>query len=472
MGKDREGKYHPPKGKPSEAGNKKGITSPPVSKKKVKKQDQLENKYDLDSDNEAVENVKVMHPNRNENKNLDRQNPKDERDFRYKSLRRKPQEDAPDVEELNILALGELLEMSGSTNNECTSIYMPIDKSGVAMNEQVNKTLFKNLIKEARDSILDESILLTMEDLLNDDQFWSGVSSKGLAIFVTADFVRYVQLPIAPKSLIRNDNLFNIIPLIPHLAETNFFLLTLTKKGIKFFMGDKTRLKEIDIPGMPWGMDDVIHFEEKDDQKLFRTESGSAGKGASFHGMGDGKPDEKKNVEIYLTEVDKTLWKEFLHDKNAPLLLAGVDYIIAVYRKITRYNRVWEESIEGSPAYADEHELHSEACALLEPYFKDAQVAAHEKYGNLSATILASSDIQQVVRAAFDARIDTLFVRETEPIWGKYDMDSRSVVRHNQKRVGDNDLLNLAVTQTIMNGGKVYLLEENDDTEIKAIFRY
>lgn len=472
MGKDREGNYHPPKGKPSDTGNKKGITSPSISKKEVKKQDQLEDKYDVDADNDSIENVKMMHPNRNENKDLDRQNPKEDRDFKHKSFRGSAREDTIDIEELSLMELDELLEVSTSTNSECISIYMPIDKSGVAVNEQVNKTLFKNLMKEARNSIREESILLTVEDVLNDDLFWSGLSSKGLAVFVTTDFVRYLQLPTAPKSSIHNDNLFNVIPLIPHLSPSDFFLLAITKKGVKFFLADKTQLKEIDIPGMPWGMDDVIHFEEKGDQKLFRTESSSAGEGASFHGMGAGKPDEKKNVEMYLAEVDRTLWKEFLHDKKAPLILAGVDYMVAIYRNITKYNNVWEQAIDGSPAYADEHELHNQACELLESYFKETQVTALEKYGDLSATTLSSDDTQEIVRAAFDARIDTLFVKETAPIWGSFDIDSRSVARHNEKRVGDKDLLNLTATQTMINGGKVYLVEEDEAAEMKAIFRY
>src|SRR5690606_27448430 len=119
MGKDREGNYHPPKGKPSDEGNKKGITSPPVSKKKAQRQEDLEDKYDVDADNESAENIKMMHPNRNENKELDRQSPKEQHDFKNKNLSSREREDTIDIVQLNLSELDELLGVSASTNSEC-----------------------------------------------------------------------------------------------------------------------------------------------------------------------------------------------------------------------------------------------------------------------------------------------------------------------------------------------------------------
>jgi len=67
MGKDREGKFIPPKGKPSGDGNPKAGLKPVLSLENLEQRDEIADKYTEGQDTPAA-NVRVMHPNRNVDK--------------------------------------------------------------------------------------------------------------------------------------------------------------------------------------------------------------------------------------------------------------------------------------------------------------------------------------------------------------------------------------------------------------------
>jgi len=110
---------------------------------------------------------------------------------------------------------------------------------------------------------------------------------------------------------------FNILPLLPLMTDdAYFFLLMLSKKDARIFRGDAYGMELLEVEGLPNGMDDVIHFEEKDTQQTMRRAGAGAGRGAisgaNFHGHGPGLADETEWVIQYLKEVNQTLWTELL----------------------------------------------------------------------------------------------------------------------------------------------------------------
>jgi len=77
--------------------------------------------------------------------------------------------------------------------------------------------------------------------------------------------------------------------------------------------------------------------------------------------------------------------------------------------------------------------------------------------------------------AAYEGRIDTLFVSVGLQRWGLFDPDTNTVHLHPEPKPGDEDLLDFAAIQTFVNGGKVFAVEPEavpDDRNVAAIFRY
>jgi len=150
-------------------------------------------------------------------------------------------------------------------------------------------------------------------------------------------------------------------------AQLNFFVLIISKKQVKLFRGDLLGLKQIEISELPNGIEDVVHLEEKDDQKLYRTGSSGGGTGSNYHGMGAGVPDEKENIVMYLKEVDRTLWKSGLNQQKIPLVLGGVEYIVAIYKEISQYKYITNKILTGSLENEDPKVIYQKAKEIVNP---------------------------------------------------------------------------------------------------------
>lgn len=255
MGKDREGNFHPAKGKPSGNGRKKGTDSH-RDHKAIEDQLKLEEEYGIgDEQNLEVPGVHTRHRNRNEDKGRDRSQP------------------------------------DGRRRSVTTTI-------------------------------------------LDSNQVKHGTSG--------------------------HDRSVN--------TKNYFFVLILSKKQAKFYRGDQSGFTQIEVPDLPNGVDDVVHLEEKEGQNLFRTGSSGGGSGATYHGTGSSAPDDKENTAMYLREVDRTLWKGVLNKERAPLILGGVDYIVSMYKALSQYKYILDESISGNVENEDRHKIYRKVKDLVNPF--------------------------------------------------------------------------------------------------------
>lgn len=254
----------------------------------------------------------------------------------------------------------------------------------------------------------------------------------------------------------------------------HFYVLVISKKRSKLFKGDETGLTFIEIPEMPNGIDDVVHVEEKDGQNLIRSGSGAKG-GAVYHGTGSSRPDDKANIAMYLAEVDNTLRKEILRNEQAPLLLAGVGYVISAYRRISRYQNIWRSELTGSHEFDTDKDLHAAAMELMRGYFETPKHQALADYGNKSDTNLTSFIIDDIIRAAHYKRVETLFVDKRARLRGSFDETSDLLIVHASDRDGDGDLIDQTISRTLASGGKVFMLDAREmpvHRMMAAVMRY
>ncbi|HEY0655980.1 MAG TPA: hypothetical protein VGD65_22750 [Chryseosolibacter sp.] len=486
MGKDREGKFHPRKGKPSGSLRTDSPGLKPISTGSYEEHLEIADKYTV-GEEEPAPNLRVRHRNRNTDKREDRQ--VDKSDAKNTKAKRDTFDDSE-------MVIAQAEEISGFLNKEtfsalanhqgdtCISIYLQTHRKGSEVNELVDNTVFKNYLQQITaqlkqkkmDELTLEKILAPAYELLRNDTFWRQ-QSNGLAVFITEGSTQYLKLPFTPKQeeLVINTSYY-LSPLTAMMTHGDYFyLLMLSKKGAKLYRAGEHGIVELIIDEMPNGVDDVVHFEEKDDQKLFRTGSSGGGGGANFHGVGAGKPDDKENIAMYFDEVDETLWKAVLNKENVPLLLAGVDYLIPIYKSVAKYKPIWDEAITGNQQYTDLASLHEQARKIMQPYFEERHKKALELYGNQSATQLTSTNGEEIIAAAHYKRVWHLFVQEGAHIWGTFDEMNNKVTVHPSQQEGDEDLIDKAVIRTILNAGEVHFLPKDqmpEGKEVAAVMRY
>jgi hypothetical protein len=486
MGKDREGKFHPRKGKPSGSLRTESPGLKPISTGSYEEHLEIADKYTV-GEEEPAPNLRVRHRNRNTDKREERQIDKSE------AKNTKAKRDTFNESEVVSVQAQEIAgflnkdtftALANHQNGTCISIYLQTHKKGSEVNELVDNTVFKNYLQQITaqlkqknmDELAIEKLLAPSYELLRNDPFWRR-QSNGLAVFITEDSTQYIKLPFAPKQeeLIVNTSYY-LGPLTGMMTHGDYFyLLMLSKKEAKLYRAGEHGIVELIIDEMPNGVDDVVHFEEKDDQKLFRTGSSGAGGGANYHGIGAGKPNDKENIAMYFDEVDETIWKAVLNKENVPLVLAGVDYLIPIYKSVAKYKPIWEEAITGNQQYTDLNSLHQQAKKIMEPYFAERHKKALELYGNQSATSLTSTNAEEIISAAHYKRVWHLFVQEGAHIWGTFDEMNNKLTVNKLQSAEDEDLIDKAAVRTILNAGEVHFLPKDqmpEGKELAAVMRY
>ncbi|HEY9904411.1 MAG TPA: hypothetical protein V6D43_18575 [Candidatus Sericytochromatia bacterium] len=391
---------------------------------------------------------------------------------------------------MSLLAVEELKELVGQPKGLFVSIYMPIDR--VTAEIQQNSTRLKDLIQEAARTLVETGLddrevsdfLQPIQELVDSDgSFWVEDNNDGLAVFLTSGVFRYYRLPLSFQELVVVTDRFHLKPLLPLLitGDEQYYVLALSQKDVKFFSCKRDKIREIELKDVPKSLDEALGYDEtaKDGQRRMSTPKGGTNnsfqQAGSFHGQGS--PDRDKHQDGILQffhAVDDGLHK-YLRGRRAPLVLAGVEYLFPIYREANTYQHLVEEGITGNPENAKPEELQAQAWEIVEPLFLQEQQAAIERYKDLTGTGLTSTDIKEVVPAAYFSRVEQLFVAVGVQQWGIFNPDSNIVDLHSDAELGDEDLLDAAAIQTVLHGGTVYAVEPEkvpDEALLAAVFRY
>ena len=84
------------------------------------------------------------------------------------------------------------------------------------------------------------------------------------------------------------------------------------------------------------------------------------------------------------------------------------------------------------------------------------------RYRELAVTGRATRSLRTIVPAAFDGRIESLFLQADQEQWGSFNPATRALHIHVPPRFNDDDLLDVAASQTLLHGGAVYIVERAD----------
>lgn len=380
--------------------------------------------------------------------------------------------------------LKELIETSGEL---CVSLYMPTHRFG--REQQQDPIRFKNLVARAQEKLLDsglrrpevQALLRPAESLLEDEDFWQH-QSDGLAVFLSPDSSRTYRLPSNFDEIAVIAETFHIKPLLPLLVKNGqYYILALSLNEIRMFLGTRDTINELELPDVPTSMQEALYMDDPEKHLDFHTStknpSTPGGRPAMFHGQGvQADEQDKENILRYFKLVDNGL-SDLLDGITIPIVLAGVDYLLPIYRQANTYPNLLKEELEGNPEELDAKELHKSTWKLVEPIFLEEQKQALEQLEQLhgQGNKLASADLKTVVKAAHFGQVETLFVPLGIQKWGRYDSRQNKVIVDSKSDSENEDLLDYAAMQTISNSGQVYAVQPENlpgDGDLAAILRY
>jgi hypothetical protein len=321
-----------------------------------------------------------------------------------------------------------------------------------------------------------EALLEPARAVVEDSVFWQ-YQADGLAAFMAPGLMRTFRVPLHFEELLVVASRFHLKPLLPLLVgDSRFYVLALSQNEVRLIEATRSSAGEVDLATAPGSLREALRFDDPERQLQYHTAAPHSGgrRAAVFHGHGVGTDDRKDNVLRFCQQVDRGLGP-VLRAGSAPLVLAAVESIAAIYRRANTYQHLLDAMIAGNPEGLSERELHSKAWPLVEPVTRAERDAAVARYAAARGSTRTTASLVEALRAAADGRVNVLFVPVGVQRWGTFADATREAVLHDSPGAGDEDLLNVLALRTWRHGGTVYAVtpaEMPDGGDVAALLRY
>jgi hypothetical protein len=241
----------------------------------------------------------------------------------------------------------------------------------------------------------------------------------------------------------------------------------------RLFEGTRHHVAEVQLKDLPSNMSAALEMRGRDpDQPPKRLgRRPRYGGGGRWHVGDEG---QKILYRKYFLQIDRAL-RPLYGNFSDPLVIAGVGYLLPIFREASSYRHLAVQGIPGNPEHLSAQELHAKAWPIVEPILAEPRRAALERYRALRGTGRTSDDLETVLSAALDGRVESLFLNLAVARYGVFDHAARSAVVRDTPEPGDVDLAARAARWAYRTGAEIFAGEPPDIPEgssIAAVFRY
>lgn len=385
---------------------------------------------------------------------------------------------------MDLFGQHELVElMAVQDDAPYVSLYLPMERVTSAAHQ--NPVRFRNALRRVHEELVRwgaspvqiHQLLAPFEELAEREVFWL-YQSDGLAAFATATYARTYRLPWRFREELHVGDSFVITPLLPlFIGNRQFLVLALEKYRVRLYGGGPTGLTEIERDRLPLELWKALQVDVPEPLVQYRTGL-RLGRGQTFmatHGHAFEREDIKRLVAEYYRMVDRAL-APLGQERQLPLVLAGVDYLVTIYREISTYPLLLSETIQGSPEQYNLTELHAHASDILLRWSDAERRRWLERFWQLrGSSPKAAEEPTTVIRALFDGRVETLFVRPDAELWGTVDRLSSAVHVLPPQTPGVVNLVNEAIIRAFATRVHLYAATAEElppDAAMVALLRY
>lgn len=250
----------------------------------------------------------------------------------------------------------DLKKLASYNNKHALTIYVPMLNEGEKSSP--SEIDIKNVLRRSRDKLLAsgfdikqiKKMLDPVHELMQENEFWPN-HHEGIVMFIRPNFFKYYYIPYKGSvSKIYLQKGFNLFPLL-EIMENNkeYYLLTVGHKYIRLFLGDHYRMTRIRIRNLPTSMKEALGIDEninsRETHAIGHTSLGRRSRG--YHQQYIPRETDKTMLKEFFRRIDHSL-HELLSNDNKPLIIAGVGYVLPIYRKVNTYPGLVEEEITGS----------------------------------------------------------------------------------------------------------------------------
>ncbi len=315
----------------------------------------------------------------------------------------------------------DLVRLSSSAEGPLVSLYVPTSPRGsetedAALHLKVLRTeAHKALVATGLSSRDAKEFLSPLVALESDREVWQH-QDHGLAIFLGPPGLETLSLAEHTEPLVFVGDSFELLPLLPHLKpEGTFLLLKLSQESVTLFHGNHDGLEEVDVFGMPEGIDGVLTEDDYQNPAYASPPARpNVGHLSMSHAQvyGQAPPEWKKTQrERYVEHISRALEGRLANTAEPTVLVADEELagLMAARVNFTHTDTTHPESMSTA-------ELHALAWATVTPELdqqRAADIANFERI--LGQGGLASNDVASTLLAAAEGRVDTLLIASAVP---------------------------------------------------------
>lgn len=376
-------------------------------------------------------------------------------------------------------------ELCKDQTGHVLSIYAPTHQISTPPTMKEDQVRLKNLINEGLDQLSDAEPMLDMksirqrlEKVLESESPWGDIT-KSVAIFVGADDIRVLHLPLECSEYINVGTKYDITPLQLALDMNQpFYVFALAKHNPKLFKGDLYGLQPVQID-FPASAEDALHIDEMFNNSNTVRGLGASGGGndmLSTHGQGDSHHAGQEERLMYFRILDNMILTAKEVDTSAPFIIAATQSEATDFKSLSKIPRLLETYISGNHTNTQLHELHARSWdAIAKDVLGQKAGAAITQFNELKGMQKGSSDPDEILLAARAGRVDTLLVGLLETTNDSIEDGTHTkewIIRlNNDYRTRIADLVSAIKAQ----GGKIIGVDNTilaTPTHVAAVYRY
>jgi len=368
-----------------------------------------------------------------------------------------------------MLFRNDLDELLAYDQYPAVSVYLPTHSAGREVRQDAIR--LRNLLSDAAKRLGAagkrapevEALLQPVRKLVDDEEFWR-YQEQGLAVFIGAGFDRVHKLPIAVPEELTIANHFCIKPLLPLIDPAgSFCVLTLSAGRTRLYQGSRWTFAEVTGLDLPQGLAEIWGKTEYQEAHkatpMGRPQRGPAGL-SKAQALGDAPEELHKTQLIELLRRVAAAVEPIIKRQPTPVILAAEPKIQGHFRELTKWKELLPEGILEFPDVMPAEELHRKACIVFAPLEERVRAEALNRLQTLLGNGgKATTQAEEIVKAARYGRVDRLFLCDGQPLWGFFDERDDRVVAHREPAEGDDDLLDYAALMTLRQGGNVTLVD-------------
>jgi len=376
----------------------------------------------------------------------------------------------------------ELRKLIEHTNAPCLSLFLATYPPGETQQRAIQ---MENLLRRGETELaaggydrseLDAMLARAWE--LTDPRVLEEYQGVGLAVYVAPGLFRLYQVaqPIYDMVVVGRRPHVKLLLTTPEAVES-FYVLAVSKNRVRLLHATPRGIVAMPLPDAPRSLSDALQTDMLGRQAQRHVSASTRGgaSGAMYPGHGGGEPDEKADIQHYLQLVSSAVHRA-LHQSREPLVLAGVDYLLSIYRAVNDYPYLAGAHIAGSPDHLTDEVLCAQGAAVLASQLHLTSPDDEERFQKLvqHSPPRASANLRTILPAAHAGRVARLLVASDRQVWGWYNPADGTLSVHETPMPGDEDLLDTAAQQTLLHGGEATAIpvEKVPGGEAAAFLRY